>query len=218
MNDITKKTSFQSTFENYCEALVSEFSLISDTRKALLEKPGAYIAHKVKEGKDIKLVVICTHNSRRSHIGQLWLQAAAQWYGIPSLDTFSGGTEATAFNKNAIAALRRIGFEIEQEKEGENPIYLVNIPFKNPSLQSLFSKTFDSSPNPKKNFAAIMVCAEADIGCPFVPGADARFAIPFEDPKSFDGKENEAEEYDKSVRQIGREFFYVVNHASKLLK
>jgi len=210
------KTNSQSSLENYCKVLISEFDEIPKDRQELLKTLGAYIAEKARQKKAIKFVVICTHNSRRSHIGQLWLQAAAQWYGVSNMDTFSGGTEATAFNKSAIAALQRIGFEIEQEKEGGNPIYWATIHIKEPLSKTLFSKTFDSSPNPKKDFAAIMVCSEADAGCPFVPGADARFAIPFEDPKQFDGMENEAEEYDKSVRQIGREFFFAVHHAAEL--
>ena len=81
---------------------------------------------------------------------------------------------------------------------------------------SLFSKTYDSPPNPKDGFAAIMVCTEADAECPFVPGAEARFAIPFDDPKAFDSTARETAEYDETVRQIGLEMFYAMRHAASL--
>lgn len=214
-----KKNTVQK-LDKYCEVLISAFSYIPKARKKLLEKLGVSIANQVQQHKIIKLVVICTHNSRRSHIGQLWLQMAGQWYNMPKMETFSGGTEATAFNKNAVAALQRAGFEIEQTTSGDNPMYQLTLPITTVEVinQKLFSKTFDSAPNPNKDFMAIMVCSEADIGCPFVPGANARFAIPFDDPKRFDGTEDEAAEYDKSVREIGREFFYAIHHAAEILK
>ncbi len=208
---------FNIALENYCKSVETSFATIPEERKVLLKKLGKYIAEKAQRQADIKLVVICTHNSRRSHIGQLWLQTAALWYGIPKVETFSGGTEATAFNRNAIEALQRVGFLIEQESKGENPVYRTNFMISEPVSMSLFSKTYDSPPNPKESFAAIMVCSEADAGCPFVLGADARFAIPFEDPKIYDNTAQQSKEYDKSVHHIGREFFFAVQYASKLL-
>ena len=203
---------------SFCKKLTTEFAQISTDRKNLLEQLGAYIAKKTALEQDIFLNVICTHNSRRSHIGQLWLQAAAQYYGIPKVKTYSGGTGATAFNKNAIAAMQRAGFEIITESTGNNPTYRANIALSIPISKVLFSKRFDSPANPQKDFAVIMVCSEADAGCPFVPGADGRFAIPFVDPKAGDGTPQEQEKYDACVQQIGREFLYVVYYATTLVQ
>ena len=205
------------SLSEYCKLIISKFDTITELRKLELERLGAYIANKAALNKETNLVVICTHNSRRSHIGQLWLQAAAQWYGFPSIQVYSGGTEATALSVNAIKALQNAGFNIEKVSNGENPHYNSIIRIKEPISIVLFSKTIDSPPNPKNGFAAIMVCSDADANCPFVPGADARFAVPFNDPKKSDGLENQQEVYDQSVQEIGIEFFYAAHHAFNLI-
>ncbi|EDP96903.1 hypothetical protein U8527_01155 [Kordia algicida OT-1] len=160
------------------------------------------------------MIVICTHNSRRSHLGQLWLALAADYYKLPTIETFSGGTEATLFHPNAIAAVKRVGFEVSIEAQAKNPIY--NIQWKaNQEPYQAFSKRFEEAPNPTQEFAAIMVCTEADEGCPFVSGTDFRIALPFEDPKAFDGTPQEEEKYDERCRQIGTEMLYVMSKVSK---
>lgn len=199
----------------YCRALAMEFDEIPPQRRNILEKLSEYVVHKRQTGDPVRIIVICTHNSRRSHIGQLWLQAAAAWYGIGEVQTFSGGTEATAFNFRSVAALREAGFPLEQISEGKNPRYRLMLPGSEGVM--LFSKKFDEAPNPRMTFAAVMVCTDADEGCPFVPGADGRFSIPYEDPKHFDETPLEASAYDERVRQIGREMFYVMQHANKQL-
>jgi len=196
--------------KSFVEKLILEFELILPERKAALKELASYILGKRKAKQPIRIIVICTHNSRRSQIGQLWLQLAASWYGIKGLETYSGGTEATAFNPRAVAALRRAGFLLEPMTGGGNPVYQTTLSFDGRRPMSLFSKTFDASPNPKKDFAALMVCAEADAGCPLVPGAEARFSIPYEDPKNYDNTPEETLQYDARVRQMGREFFYTI--------
>ncbi|MEM6719839.1 MAG: hypothetical protein AAF611_11010 [Bacteroidota bacterium] len=192
------------------EKLTQDFDSIAADRKAQLETLSAYIQKKYNDQKVPELIVICTHNSRRSHLGQLWLAAAADYYELPPLETYSGGTEATAFNPNAVAAVKRIGFDISMLVEAENPIYKIlwkegQYPY------NAFSKRFEEPPNPTTAFAAIMVCSEADEGCPFVPGTDFRIALPFEDPKAFDGTPQEAEKYDERCQQIGTEMLYVLS-------
>lgn len=199
---------------DYCQKLIAEFDLISDERKDLLQKLSDYISDKQKNNSQTQIIVICTHNSRRSHIGQLWLQLAAFWYGIEDFRTYSGGTEATAFNERSVEALRRAGFILEKKSENENPIYRLGGELAFMDFNDLFSKKYDSKPNPGRNLAAVMVCTEADEGCPFVPGTDARFSIPFEDPKAFDGTNLESQKYDERVRQMGREFFYMLSRVS----
>jgi len=48
-------------------------------------------------------------------MGQLWISVAAAYYGLPKVDTFSGGTAITAFNPRAVKALQDLGFEITRE-------------------------------------------------------------------------------------------------------
>ncbi|MBI1226927.1 MAG: hypothetical protein GC192_16975 [Bacteroidetes bacterium] len=157
------------------------------------------------------MVVICTHNSRRSHIGQIWLAVGAEYYQLPEIQTFSGGTEATAFNIRAVRAFQRVGFDISTDKEEtENPIYQISWKVGMKPYQA-FSKKYEDEPNPKEKFAAVMVCSEADEGCPFVFGCDFRLSLPFDDPKEFDETELETAKYDERVRQIGREMLFVTS-------
>jgi hypothetical protein len=45
---------------------------------------------------------------------------------------------------------------------------------------------------------------------PFIPGAEMRLALTYEDPKAADNTPEEAQRYDERVRQIGREIFYAM--------
>jgi arsenate reductase len=40
---------------------------------------------KVNEQKEIKLNLICTHNSRRSHLAQVWAQTAAAYFNLKNV-------------------------------------------------------------------------------------------------------------------------------------
>ncbi|WP_046754973.1 low molecular weight phosphatase family protein [Kordia jejudonensis] len=203
---------FQKLLKNI-EQLAQHFDEIPSERKEQLAQLSTYIQEKYEAKKMPKLIVICTHNSRRSHLGQLWLAVAADYYKLPTLQSFSGGTEATLFHPNAIAAVERIGFKVAIEAQAKNPIY--NIKWQeNQEAYQAFSKRFDEAPNPKEAFAAIMVCTEADEGCPFVSGTDFRIALPFEDPKAFDGTAQEAQKYDERCQQIGTEMLYVLSKVS----
>jgi hypothetical protein len=126
--------------------------------------------------------------------------------------TYSGGTASTAFNPRALAAIERAGFQVE-EREGTpgNPHYIVSAG-KNLHSQPMFSKKSDDGANPESGFCAIMVCTDADEACPFVPGADDRISLPYDDPKAFDGTAQETAKYDERCRQIAREMFFVFRY------
>jgi hypothetical protein len=187
---------------------VVEFDEISDERKRALGPITDFVADRIQRSDPVRLTFICTHNSRRSHMSQIWAQTAAEIYGVSGVETYSGGTEATAFNPRAVAALQRAGFAVEPFTDGKNPIYEVSFEPKTAPMQS-FSKVYDSPPNPTENFAAIMTCSAADNACPIVVGAAERIAIPFDDPKAFDGTEQEAAKYDERCAQIAREMLLV---------
>jgi arsenate reductase len=194
--------------ETKIDKLKSSFDLISNERKELLNQFAEYISKKLKDGKEVKLTFICTHNSRRSHISHIWAQTAAEYFGIPNIKCYSGGTEATAFNPRAVKAMEKAGFKIEKQDESTNPLYLVYYSDDNEPIEC-FSKVYSDKYNPQKDFAAIMTCSDADENCPVVFGADARFPVRYDDPKQFDGTELEEEKYDERVEQIGREMLYV---------
>ncbi len=187
-------------------SLISEFAKIPEERKNDLKLLAEYIQGKHAKGEVAQLTFICTHNSRRSHMSQIWAATAAAYYGVDKVATFSGGTEATAFNKRAIKAMQQIGFQIDNA-EGNNPHYQVKFATNQPKLEC-FSKKYDDAFNPQSDFCAVMTCAHADETCPIVRGADDRVSLPYDDPKAFDGTPMEAEKYHERSLQIGRELFY----------
>lgn len=203
----TDKLTLFGQIEMLCQELEQEFDLIPVARKEKLLLLRDYISRKIEANETPQLIVICTHNSRRSHIGQLWLAIAADYFQLPPIHTFSGGTEDTAFNIRAVRAFQEIGFDIKSKEGAENPIYEVTWK-KGMTPYLAFSKKYDSNPNPKEKFAAIMVCTEADVGCPIVQGCDFRLALPYEDPKAFDDTDLEEEKYIERIRQIGREILF----------
>ena len=185
---------------------------IPDNRKVILDKFKDYIQNKLEIGETPRLNFICTHNSRRSQFSQIWAQTAAAFFAI-DVECFSGGVELTAFNERAVASILRCGFKVE--KEGEiNPKYSVYYDTKSKPIVA-FSKLFDDTPSP---FAAVMACAHADENCPFIPAAECRIPVRYDDPKAFDDTALEAEKYDERSIQIASEMFYVLrNLANKKL-
>lgn len=199
-----------------CVLLTQEFDLIPEARKEILNRLAAYIIVNSEQQKPIQLMYVCTHNSRRSHFGQLWAHVAADYFGISNVTTYSGGTEATAFNPNAIQALQEVGFEITAvDSTLPNPHYMVR--FGEGKQTTCFSKVFDHAVNPTTDFAAIMTCSDAEANCPFIPGVALRLATTYDDPKAFDGTPLQAEKYLERSTQIGRECLYVFSQVKSHL-
>lgn len=193
--------------KEHCDQLVTKFETLSEERKALLSNISKYIQSKQEHGQPVQLVYVCTHNSRRSHFGQVWAAVAANYYNISDVTTFSGGTEATAFNPNAIKALKSSGFEVTSQTVGQNPNYIVR--FGDSETTTCFSKVYDDYVNPKSNFAAIMTCSDAEENCPFIPGVELRIGTTYDDPKAFDGTPQQDEKYLERSNQIALECLYV---------
>ena len=187
--------------------LSTQFEQIPTERKALLQKIAAYIQSKYDHNDPINLVFICTHNSRRSHFGQIGAALAADYYNIDQVRVFSGGTEATAFHPNAIKALVDLGFIVHTADEGiQNPIW--NVQFGIHAGTVCFSKTFDDPTNPTQGFAAIMTCSDAEQNCPFVPGTELRIGTTYLDPKISDSTPEQDQTYQARFKQIVTELLY----------
>lgn len=185
-----------------------DFKTISDARRAVLQPLIDYVQTRVNAGSEIRLNFICTHNSRRSHLSQVWAQAAAAYYAIPQVHCYSGGTEATALYPEAARALQAAGFEVLLLSQGANPVYAIKYGANEPPVIG-FSKTYDAGFNPQSRFAAVMTCSQADAGCPFVSGAEKRFPVTYEDPKAFDATPQQREKYLERSLQIAAEMAYV---------
>lgn len=192
--------------QTFLESLT--FDTISSERKQMLQPLIDHIQEKKKAESDILLNFICTHNSRRSHLSQVWAQTAAARYGIKNVYCYSGGTESTALFPMAAKALENAGFAINFISEGNNPVHAIKYDGNAAPIIG-FSKKYDDAFNPISGFAAIMTCSQADAGCPFVAGAEKRFPITYEDPKAFDGTPKQEAGYNERSLQIATEMAYV---------
>ena len=181
---------------------------ISESRKEVLQPLADYIQSKVNNNLEIRINFICTHNSRRSHLSQIWAQTIASYFAIKNVFCYSGGTEATAVYPMVIKTLNQSGFKINALSNDKNPIY--SIKYSNNEHPIIgFSKTLDDDFNPQSQFAAIMTCSQADGGCPFIAGAEQRIPITFEDPKTFDNTPQQEEKYKERSLQIATEMLFV---------
>ncbi len=181
---------------------------IAPERKAALQPLVDFIQSKSANHESIRLNFICTHNSRRSHLAQVWAQAAAAYFGIGNVYCYSGGTETTAVFPMVVTTLANQGFQVDKISAGNNPVYAIKYAHDEHPIVA-FSKTYDDGFNPQSQFAAVMTCSQADGGCPFIAGAEKRVPVTFEDPKAFDNSPQQTEKYAERSLQIAAEMRYV---------
>ena len=208
----TSNAMLNPSLSDLASALMLDTAEVPASRKTDLNALASWTAQSLEEKGSADLIFICTHNSRRSHLSQVWAQTAADMLALDGIRTCSGGTEATACNPRTVDAMKRAGFEVFTQdtlQGATNPTYLVQA---GSTLKGMpcFSKTYGHEANPQSGFAAVMTCSSADRGCPIVYGADARFAVPYIDPKVSDGTDQEAATYDERLRQIGTEMLYLM--------
>lgn len=211
------RTDLNPELRAYLDEAATQLGQIPEDRRTAIGRMADYIAAEIREDQPAKLVFICTHNSRRSHMSQAMAAAAAVYFGVSAVETYSGGTEATAFNPRAVRALREAGFTIEAaDPDADNPRYALR---SGPALPEgvFFSKKFEDPFNPQNDFLAVMTCSEADKTCPIVAGAEQRVALPYDDPKAFDGTPEEAAKYRERALQIAREELYLFQEVSRRL-
>jgi len=206
------KNSFFPTVEQTISSL--PITEIPKDRMPMIQLTVDYILGKIKANEEVRLNFICTHNSRRSQFSQIWAQTAADYYGIEAF-CYSGGVEVTAFNERAVAAIKRDGFKVVQ-KGDENPVYLI---FHGEDSEPIvtFSKVYNDPINPNSGFSAVMTCDHADENCPFIPGTEKRIPLRFEDPKAFDGTDQEEKMYTERSHQIGAELFLIFQKVKESL-
>ncbi len=187
---------------------------ISEERKAVLQPLIDFIQQKVNDRQDININFICTHNSRRSHLSQVWAQVASAHFNIPNVHCYSGGTEETSLFPKVAETLTNQGFNIFKIADTNNPVYAIK--YSDNALPVIgFSKKYDSPFNPVSAFTAIMTCSQADGGCPFIAGAEKRIPITFEDPKISDSTPEQSQVYAERSLQIATEMFYVFSKVSQ---
>jgi arsenate reductase len=204
-------TAFFPELKRYLTEAITRFDVIPNERKNELAKVADYVRERLSKSEPAKLTFICTHNSRRSHLTQIWAQVAAEFYGLNGVETYSGGTEATAMNPRAVAAMQRCGLRIiANDPTAANPRYRVTTS-ESSTPQVCFSKAYGDTPNPSKGYCAVMTCSQADDACPLVMGCDLRMPIRYEDPKVADDTEFESQRYDERCAQICGEMLYMMS-------
>jgi len=201
--------------ESKIDSLI-EVDSITNVRKEELKPFIDFVQEKVLNNKNVNLNFICTHNSRRSHLSQVWAQVAAYYYNVKNVYCYSGGTEATALFPMAAQTLTSLGFQIVKLSEESNPVYSIKYAENEHPIIG-FSKTYDNQFNPKSEFAAIMTCNNADVNCPFIPGTDKRIPVKYDDPKAFDNTPQQEEKYEERSNQIASEMLFVFSQI-KLIK
>ena len=200
------------------ETLVEKTEDIPLDRQVILDEIAQSIYDQLQTLTASRIIFICTHNSRRSQLSELWMRVAVAFFELGEVATFSGGTESTAFNPRMVDALKRYGFTMRLATESQdNPHYIS--PIQNPGQESthMFSKRYNDLYNPQRRFIAVMVCSDADKGCPIVQGADVRHSLPYIDPKLSDDSPQESATYDAKVEEIGIEMLYIGKKVQQLL-
>lgn len=213
----TNLTHLIEPIRGYVTDTTQSFDNISEWRRRMLKETADFLVDDLKAGKPANLVFICTHNSRRSHMSQVWFSAAAAYYGVTNIHAYSGGVEITACNIRTVAAMRRAGLSVVATTEGKNPVYLAQYAEDLPPLK-LYSKAYKAKGNPKSGYVAVMCCADADKRCPKIDGANLRIPLHYADPKDFDGTSEEPAKYDERCKQIATEMFYTMSLVAEAMK
>lgn len=201
-----KKNDFFPALSGYLGTL--NISEISSDRQEALWPLIDYVTGKVTDNELVNLNFICTHNSRRSHLSQVWAQVTAAHFGVLNVHCYSGGTEATALFPMVAKTLQNNGLQVQEVVNAANPVYAIKYSENLPPIIG-FSKRFDDGFNPKSRFAAVMTCSHADENCPVILGAEKRIPIRYDDPKISDNTPQQSEVYAQRSRQIATEMLYV---------
>lgn len=209
LHQATSQPGLLPALQPYATGVAGELDRVPAERRAALGAIAADISARLATGKPAHLTFICTHNSRRSHMSQIWAQTAAYYYGLGQVSAWSGGTEVTACNCRTVTAMRRAGFDIQDATTGDNPLYLVRYAGDRPPIRA-YSKLYNADANPRNGFIALMTCSSADKSCPIVSGSIARHAIHYTDPKFCDDTPVETAAYNERCREIAREMFYIM--------
>ena len=201
------------TLFNYISARLAEFDQISYHRRHTLEHLGRLIAKQISGQGNTKIVFVCTHNSRRSQLAQVWSTTAALHFTISGISILSAGTQATEVDQRTIGALDRAGFTWKRS-DNPNPIYTLRIDSTGPTI-SLFSKTLLDSIEGTEDGIAVMTCSSADLACPTIDWVSSRVSLCYDDPKTSNGTLQESDTYDACCLAISREMLYAFSTIQK---
>ena len=107
----------------------------------------------------MRILVLCTHNSARSQIGEGWLRYFANEMGFEA-DVYSAGTERTFVKPDAIATMAEVGIDLSTHS----------------------SKIIEDLPDQWNFDVVLTVCDSANEVCPTYPAETNRLHVAFPDP------------------------------------
>ena len=201
--------------KNFFEKSHKKLVLDANRRTLLVDISDSIKDSYLQNNKLANINFICTHNSRRSQLGQIWAFFASHYFGL-NIFSFSGGTEVTAFHRNTVRTLKEVGFSFGiEEFSHQNPIYRISFEGTKDFILG-FSKTFDHPIN-KSPYIAITTCNSADQNCPYIAEATYRFHLPYTDPKEFDGSSKQHAAYLKANEKIASEVYFIFDRIKKSL-
>ena len=187
---------------------------LSKKRESLLIEIADTIAEAYLDRQKIKINFICTHNSRRSQLAQVWAFFAINYFQLSNIFSLSGGTEVTKFHRNAVKVLQYAGFEFDLDNfSHQNPKYLVSFKGCKTPLR-VFSKIFEDPIN-EFPYIAITTCNNAHESCPFIPDAIHRLHLPYSDPKIFDNTHKTREKYLETSNLIAGEIYFIFEEINR---
>lgn len=210
--------------EEHLNLLTTGYDMLDETQDAAGRKLVDWIVENYQPGQPLAITCVCTGNSRRSILAATMARVSAAYYGLPEIRGYSGGTKPSAFNERTVTTLREIGIEItkldEEAARGDaataNPKHRIRWgsgPDDSSMRMVEFSKKYDDAANPSSGFAALIVCGDAEEDCPLIKGASTRIAMPYLDPKAYDGSAIEARKYAERRDDIGRLMLSVMMQA-----
>lgn len=182
---------------------------VEASRRLLLDDLATAIQQDLNTTGAVNIQCICTHNSRRSMLAQVWAQTMAHYFGIKTVVCFSGGTEATAPYAQIVETLKFQGFVVHPIEYNEQEAFEVRYSDSEAPI-TLFSKVYnETGMNPSSNFIAVLTCSQVANDCPVVQGASHRFALTYTDPKQYDNSPLKAAKYLETSNLIALEWLYI---------
>ena len=208
--ELVKQTDLYPELLAYLNQRAAEFEQIPDERKADLARLADYIRQRQAGDGGARITFICTHNSRRSHLAQVWAQVAAYYYAVPRCPPIPAARRSPRSTRerqrpfnvpvcgsrptNPPQPIRAIEWRpvIAGRRSSVTRSGLTKLP-----IPRAASPPCLTAPKPTRpaRWSAVAIC-------------DCRSAMMT--PKAADGTAEEAAVYDQRSRQIGREMLYVM--------
>ncbi|MCW5887591.1 MAG: helix-turn-helix domain-containing protein [Anaerolineales bacterium] len=143
----------------------------------------------VKDGKPVKILFLCTHNSARSQMAEGLMRSKAG----EKVEVVSAGTEPSRVHPLAVSTMERLNIDISNHESK--------------SVEQFIKQKFDY---------VITVCDSAKESCPIFPGAPEQIHWSFPDPSAVKGSDSEkAEAFFDTAIQLSQRINFLLMAISR---